>query len=78
MQNKAGVEAMMSSTGKSSSLPPMKIGECAYCCLEEGGMSPTKVVGVQIGAWMVDIVKFVGINCCMDACIYIRDKPKTL
>ena len=36
--------------------------------LEGGGMSATEVVGVQSGAWMVDIVNFLGINCCMDAC----------
>ena len=71
MQNKAGVEAVMSSMGKSSSLSPMKIGECTCCCLDEGGMFPTEVVRVQTGVWTVDIVKFLGINCCVDACICI-------
>ena len=71
MQNKAGVEAVMSSTGKSSSLSPMKIGECAYCCLDRGGMSPTEAVGVHTRAWTVDIVKFLGVSYCVDAYICI-------
>ena len=78
MQKKAGVEAVMSSTRKSLLLSLMKIGECACCCLDGGGMSPTEAVGVHIGAWTVDIVKFLGVSYCVDACICIRDKPKTL
>ena len=45
-----GVEAVMSSTRKSSSLSPMKIGECTCCCVHGGEMSPTKAVGVHTGA----------------------------
>ena len=64
MQNKAGVEAKMSSMMKSSSPSPMKIGECACCCMDGGGMSPTEVVGLQTGAWTVDIMKFLGKLLC--------------
>ena len=74
MENKAGVEAVMSSTRKSSSLSPMKIGECACCCVYGGGMSPTEAVGVRTGAWTVDIVKFLGVNCCMDVLLENVDR----
>ena len=61
----------MSSTWKSSSLSSMRIGECVCCCLKGGGMSATEVVGVQTKAWMVDIVNFLGVNWCVNACICI-------
>ena len=73
-----GVEAVMSSTGKSSSLLPMKIRECAYYCVHDSGMSPMEAVGVCTGPWTVDIVKFLGVTCCVDASICIWDKLKTL
>ena len=49
MHNKVGVEVVMSSTVKSSSLLPMKIGECACCCSDGDGMSPTEAVEYILG-----------------------------
>ena len=68
----------MSSTGKSSSMSPMKIGDYGYRCVHAGGTSATEAVRVRTGVCTVDVVKFVGVTCYVDASICIRDKPNTL